>query len=97
VNTLCKRHIKELARQHPDAAADLNNWFAVASKASWNSLADVRVNFAEVDQVGRVLIFNIRRNYYRLIVKADFRAQLLMVKELLSHKSYMRKEWMKWS
>jgi mRNA interferase HigB len=54
------------------------------------------VNFADTDQVGRLLIFNIRRNVYRLIVKVDFRSKLLMVKDLLTHKEYDRGGWKKW-
>jgi mRNA-degrading endonuclease HigB of HigAB toxin-antitoxin module len=49
-----------------------------------------------VDQVGRLLIFNIRRNAYRLIVKVDYRSKLLTVKELLTHKEYEKKAWTKW-
>jgi mRNA-degrading endonuclease HigB of HigAB toxin-antitoxin module len=44
-----------------------------------------------------MLIFNIRHNYYRLIVKVDYRAKLLMVKEFLTHKEHTRGGWKKWA
>ncbi len=59
-------------------------------------LSDVRLNFRDADQVGRVLIFNIRRNLYRLIVRVDYRSKVVMVKDLLTHKEYDRKAWTKW-
>jgi mRNA interferase HigB len=96
LTVLSKRWILEFARQHAEVDKDLKSWFAVASKAAWKDLADVRMNFADADQVGRVLIFNMRRNVYRLIVKVDFRSKLVMVKDLLTHKEYDRGGWKKW-
>ncbi len=94
---LSKRRVLEFTREHTDAADELGSWFDVASKAAWRDLVDVRLNFVDADQVGRVLIFNIRRNMYRLVVKADYRSKLLMVKELLTHNEYDRKAWRNWS
>jgi mRNA-degrading endonuclease HigB of HigAB toxin-antitoxin module len=53
--------------------------------------------FRMADQFKSLLIFNIRHNYYRLIVKVDYRARLLMVKEFLTHRQYTRGDWKKWS
>jgi hypothetical protein len=58
---------------------------------------DVRLQFPDADRYKSLLIFNIRQNYYRLIVKVDYRARLLMVKEFLTHKEYMRGGWKKWA
>jgi mRNA-degrading endonuclease HigB of HigAB toxin-antitoxin module len=52
-------------------------------------LIDVRRDFRDADQVGKVLIFNVRRNTYRMMVKVvDYRSKLLMVKDFLTHKEY---------
>jgi len=96
VTVLSKRRIREFAREHTDAEGELLLWFAVTNRAAWKDLEDVRLHFADADQVGRVLIFNIRHNMYRLIVKADFRAKLIMVKALLTHREYERGGWKKW-
>ena len=53
--------------------------------------------FSDADQYKKLLIFNIRRNAYRLIVKVDYRARLLMIKAFLTHKQYERDEWKKWA
>ena len=82
---------------HRDAAGDLSGWYAIAKKARWRSLQDVRCQFADTDQYQKVLIFNIRRNRYRLIVKADLKCNLLMIKAMLTHKEYERGEWKKWA
>lgn len=71
-------------------------WFVLAKKADWQSLDDVRRQFPSADQVGRLLIFDLRGNQYRLVVRVSWKSQRLFVKELLSHAQYDRKEWLKW-
>ncbi|MBV8845342.1 MAG: type II toxin-antitoxin system HigB family toxin [Bryobacterales bacterium] len=67
-------------------------WFYVARAAQWKSLEDVRKDFPSVDRVGAYLIFNVRHNRYRLIVKHVFPNPRLYVKAFLSHKEYDRYE-----
>ncbi len=86
VNVISIRTIRQFARVHPDAADELDRWYRTASRARWKSLLDVRGNFGDADQFRALLIFNVRHNTYRLIVKVDYRANLLMVKEFISHK-----------
>ena len=66
-------------------------------QAKWRSLADVRVHYRSADLVGRLLIFNLLHNRYRLIVRENFRGQALFVKAVLTHAEYDRKEWMRWN
>jgi mRNA interferase HigB len=68
-------------------------WFRSARASRWMSLDDAREEYPSADQVGRVLIFNMRYNRYRLIVRAEYGVQKLYVKALLTHKEYDRKEW----
>ncbi len=64
-------------REHPPAARQLDAWRKFVKMAAWRNLVDVRQMYPDTDAVrvrsGRqVLIFNIRRNDYRLIVAAHF-------------------------
>lgn len=97
---ISKRGLKELAGQKRvdhDTFNALDGWFRIAQKAEWRNVADVQADFPSVDQVGSVLIFNIRHNRYRLIVFVVYPKQKLYLKALLTHKEYDRKEWMKWA
>jgi len=89
--------IKRYMTLHADAAAELLHWNKAASHAVWRHLGDVRLQFPDADQYKSLLIFNIRHNFYRLIVKVDYRAKLLMVKEFLTHNEYTRGGWKKWA
>ena len=85
--------IKRYAALHPDAAEQLFRWNKAACQAVWRDLNEVRHHFPDADQYKSLLIFNIRHNYYRLVVKVDYRAKLLMVKEFLTHNEYTRGGW----
>ncbi len=97
VNVLSAKTIKRFASQHADAADELLHWHRTAERARWQSLSDVRSVYADADQFECLLIFNIRHNRYRLIVKVDYRANLFMVKEFLTHTQYLRGDWKKWA
>ena len=95
VNVISRTPVKRFAAAHADAADELLRWWRTASRSTWRSLSDVRQCFPDADQFQSLLIFNIRHNYYRLVVKVDYRAKLLMVKEFLTHTQYMRGDWKK--
>jgi mRNA interferase HigB len=82
--------IKRFAAHHTDAADELWLWNKVASHVVWRDLDEVRMQFPEADQYKSLLIFNIRHNTYRLIVKVDYQAKLVTIKEFLTHKEYTR-------
>jgi len=97
VNVISATTIKKYTARHADAAAELLQWNKAANHAVWRDFNEVRLLFPDADQYKSLLIFNIRHNYYRLIVKVDYRAKLLMVKEFLTHKEYTRGGWKKWA
>ena len=97
VNVISSKNLKRFAAIHADAAEELLRWNKAASHADWRDIHGVRVHFPDADQYKSLLVFNIRHNYYRLIVKVDYRARLLMVKEFLTHKEYTRGGWKKWA
>jgi mRNA interferase HigB len=97
VNVISKRGLKQLLKgKSSDVIREALDWYKTASAAKWECLDDVRVQYPDADQVGGVLIFNIRFNRYRLVVFAVYPKQRLYLKALLTHKEYHREAWKKW-
>ena len=71
----------------------ISEWYKVATHATWRSLADVRRVYPHADSVGPYTVFNIKGNRYRLIVKIEYRWQIIFVKGLLTHAEYDRNRW----
>jgi mRNA interferase HigB len=80
-------------QQHPDARASLESWYAVVSRAAWNTPADMKTVYATADLVGRRTVFNIAGNKYRLIARINYRAQLVFVLYILTHSEYDLGNW----
>jgi mRNA interferase HigB len=85
-------------RQHPPAARHLEVWRKIVKAAVWRNLVDVRRSYPDTDAVrvrsGRtVLIFNIRRNDYRLITAAHYNRQIVYTLRFMTHAEYSKDRW----
>ncbi len=89
--------IRAFCSRYSDAREWLEEWWRVASKARWTNLHDVRVTYASADQVGKCLVFNVRGNKYRFIVRVSYRSPhsrgTLLVKTFLTHAEYNENRW----
>ncbi len=77
----------------PSLLGPISQWHKIATHATWRNLAEVRVTYPHADRVGPYTVFNIKGNSYRLIVKIEYRWQIIFVKGLLTHKEYDRGKW----
>jgi mRNA interferase HigB len=75
--------------KHADAEQSLKSWFAEAEKARWASPADIKRLYpsASILSDNRV-VFNIKGNTYRLIVKINYDYGQLFVRFIGTHAEY---------
>jgi mRNA interferase HigB len=85
---------KAVASDHTLESA-IGEWHKVARCAAWASLVDVRKVYPHADFVDPYTVFNIKGNAYRLIVKIEYRWQMIFVKQLLPHDEYDKGDWKK--
>lgn len=76
--------------KHPQAEKPLRTWYAIVSKASWDSPADLKEQFGTtVDFVAdNRVIFDIGGNKYRLIVRVSYEYKAVQVKFIGTHAEY---------
>ena len=87
-----------VGRKHPPAARHLDAWRKLVKSAVWRNSVDVRRTYPDTDSVTvrsgrRVLVFNVRRNEYRLIVAAHFNRQIIYVLRFMTHAEYSKNRW----
>jgi mRNA interferase HigB len=90
--------LREYAQEHPDAAAALLYLEELFKRAEWKNLLDVRKDRKDADPVtvnsGRtVTVFNVRGDYYRLIVHIHYDRQRIFIRDFLTHKEYTKGTW----
>jgi mRNA interferase HigB len=96
VNVISKRNLFDKAARYPDAKVAIQNLFDVAIASEWHSLEEIRHTFPATDMVGKLAIFNIKGNRYRLIARMVFAYQRVYTKEFLTHSEYDKGAWKKW-
>ena len=89
-----KGKIVDFCRKHKDACAQVKAWLSEAENASWHTPQDIKNRYSSVSFLPeRIVIFNIRGNHYRLVVKIAFNTQVVQVMWLGTHAEYDRKKW----
>jgi mRNA interferase HigB len=99
LNTLA---LDRFARKHRDAKAALADWLDTVSRATWQSLTDLRRVYSSADGVtvrlvgGAVVVvtvFNIKGNRYRLLAVVNYAAAICRVVDVLTHADYSTGRW----
>ena len=85
MNVISKPSLMKMARKHQKTSSALSAWYALAKKAHWHGLHEVRQVFPSADQVGDVLIFDILGGNFRLIARISYASQRIYLKALLTH------------
>lgn len=92
MNVIAKRTLVQFWAVHPQSQGPLAAWFALASKAKWETPQDVKTQFgANVDFIGdNRAIFDIAGNKYRLIVRLSYAYKAVLIKFVGTHADYDR-------
>jgi mRNA interferase HigB len=103
VHIVTRKHLSEAMQEYPDAANEIKAWVAIVEGVRWHSFAEVRLMFAEVrlmfrdaDYINGYVVFNIRRNRYRLITVIHYAKTTdekrteghAYIRSFLTHKEY---------
>ena len=81
--------LREFYRKHPDAEQQLKAWYKEAEKASWKSPHDIKQMYANASIIeDNRVVFNIRRNNYRLIVKFHYKYGWAWIRFIGTHAQY---------
>lgn len=66
---------------YADSEKSLRAWFQEARNASWNTPTELKAQFrnASILKAGRA-VFNICGNKYRLVVRIDYHAKIIMIR-----------------
>ena len=96
VHIVTRRHLQEAMNKFPDAADDIAAWAQIVEAVRWQNFAEVRSFFKSADSVDGYVVFNIRRNRYRLITVIRYAKAVVgkrtgghvYIRSFLTHKQY---------
>lgn len=86
---IAKKTLREFWEKHADSEQYLKTWHETAKNSNWNSPNEVKETFinASVLKDSRV-VFNIKGNSYRLIVKFNYVRQWAFIRFIGTHAEY---------
>ena len=86
---IAKRTLKLFWQRYPSAEQPLKAWFDEATKASWKSPQELKVQFGNASIISdKRVVFNIHGNLYRLIVDIEFQLQIIFIVWIGTHREY---------
>jgi len=88
MHVIKKPTLLEYCEKHPDAKGQLLSWHADAEASNWTEPLDIQKVYSNVDFVGDRVVFNIKGNNYRLVVKVEYRYRKVFIRWFGSHAEY---------
>lgn len=89
VRVIAKSTLRTFWEKHVDCEQQLKSWFSEIEKSHWDSINQLKSEFpsASILPDNRV-VFNIKGNNYRLIVKFNFEYGLCWIRFIGTHAEY---------
>jgi mRNA interferase HigB len=89
VRVIAKKALREFWLKHSDCEQSLMSWYKEAEEATWKSPHDIKKDYpsASILEDNRV-VFNIKGNNYRLIVKINYDFGLMWIRFIGTHAQY---------
>ena len=86
---LSKSTLKTFWDKYPDSKAQLEAWYEEVVKANWATPQELKAQFshASILKNNRV-VFNIKGNNYRLVVKINYPYHIIYVRFIGTHSQY---------
>lgn len=89
MRVISKKPLREFWEKHNDAKAPLQAWYDDALRSEWRTPQDVKQRYGNASIIAdNRLIFNIKGNDYRLVVKVHYDRGQIYIRFVGTHREY---------
>ena len=89
MRVIARRTLGTFYEKHGASKSSLDAWFHEVSDAKWIGPQDIKRRYPSADILpGNRVVFNIKGNNYRLIVKISFEYQMVWIRFIGTHADY---------
>lgn len=86
---IAKKVLRDFWKTHPDCEQQLKAWYQETDKAVWATPGDIKTEYPSASFLpGNRVVFNIKGNHYRLIVKINYDYQMVWIRFIGTHAQY---------
>jgi mRNA interferase HigB len=91
LRVIAKKILRDFWGKHADCGQQLKSWYREAEKGEWKSANELKKDYPTASILGdNRIVFNIKGNHYRLIVRINFQYQMMWIRFIGTHKEYDR-------
>lgn len=84
--------LDDYKRKHAETRGPLDAWRCEVEKAQWSGPGDVKIRYPSASLLAdNRVIFNIKGNSYRLVVKIRYQNGIVLVEWVGTHAEYSKK------
>jgi mRNA interferase HigB len=89
LRVIAKRVLREFWIRHLDCEQQLKSWYPEAENSQWKNTNELKKEYpsASILKNNRV-VFNIKGNNYRLIIRINFHYQMIWIRFIGTHSEY---------
>lgn len=89
MRVIAKRTLRDFWSTHVDCEQQLKAWYNEAEQASWESPNEIKKDYPSVSILeDNRMVFNIKGNKYRLIVRINYRYGIVWIRFIGTHSEY---------
>jgi len=89
MHLITRQKLQQFWEAHPDAKGSLQSWAKEVEHAEWRTPGDVKARYGTADPIGdNRVVFNIKGNIYRLVIKFHYNTQIAFVRFVGTHEEY---------
>ena len=96
MHIVTRKRLSEAIQEHPDAANEIKAWVAIVEGVRWHNFVELRRIFQDAAYINGYVVFNVRRNRYRLITVIHYAKTTIerrtqghvYIRSFLTHKEY---------
>jgi mRNA interferase HigB len=86
---ISKRILREFWENHSDCQQQLKSWYQETSKAEWLKPDEIKKEYPSASFLtDNRVVFNIKGNNYRLIIKINYDYQMVWIRFIGTHSEY---------
>ncbi len=93
MHLITRKTLRVFWQKYPDSKTALERWSGIIQKNDFDSFTQLRETFPSADLVGKLTVFNIGGNKYRLIAAIHFNRHKVYIRNVLTHQEYDKGEW----
>jgi len=89
LRVIAKKILREFWEKHPDCEQQLKAWYQETSQAEWKNTKVIKAGYPSASFLAaNRVVFNIKGNHYRLIVKINYDYQMVWIRFIGTHAEY---------